>query len=101
VNSPGFGGLVFLLGRGECVGPESVEVVAKRGKPLRIDRIDAPSAVGAIGDEVCGLEDAQMLRHGRSTDGQRAREDADGLRAGKEALDDHASHRIAKGVELF
>src|SRR3954466_2624177 len=53
------------LERVEGLGPEPVEVIPQRRERLRVERVHAPRAVGAIGDELRVLQHPEVLRDRR------------------------------------
>src|SRR6476660_119432 len=64
----------LALGRrlepGEGLLPEAVEVRAEVGDRLRLDAVDPPRSVLALGHEPRLLQDAQVLRDCRAGDGE-------------------------------
>jgi len=93
-------GLGLGLECGERVGPELVEELAQCLQAVRLDGIDAPRAVHAIGDEAGVLENPQMLRNCRPADGKRLGQFADRKRTLAQLDQDRPAGRVAQGVEL-
>ena len=80
--------------------PEAVEVGAKRLDAGRIQFVEAAISVGPIHDEMGVLQDSQVLRDGRSADGETSRQFTNRLRSLKEPLQNGSPGRIAQRVQL-
>ena len=64
--------------------------------PVRIDAVDPARARRRVGHEPRVLEHLEVLGHGRSADGQLARQLADGARSIGKPLEDRAPGRVAQ-----
>jgi hypothetical protein len=84
-----------LLERHQRVIPESIEICPERIDALRIQLVDAAIANRPVDDELRVLEHAEVLRNGRTADGEIASEGPDGQWALEQALEDGAPGRIA------
>src|SRR5262245_59708183 len=91
----------FSLEGGKRLDPETFEVRAQRRDSVWIDRIQAPRARSAVGDQVGALKDAEMLGDCRAAHREFTRQFADGQRpVAHEAAENGPPGRVAEGVEL-
>ena len=82
------------------MGPELVEVVAQRCEACWIELVEPAIPGRAVRDEVCVLEDTEVLRDRRSADGEPPCEIADRERSIDQAEEDGSPGGFAEGVEL-
>ena len=86
---------------GQGLVPELIEVLAQRLERVRVERVNAARAVGAIDDEPGVLEDAEVLRDRRPAHGKVARQLADRPGPVDEPREDPAPGGIAERVKLW
>ena len=94
----GFRG-AFVGGKGMV--PEAIEVGAQGLDTGRVQLVQAPVALRSVDDQVGMLQDAQVLRDGRTADRKPSRQFTDRLGTGEQALEDCSSGRIAERVQLL
>ena len=77
--------------------PEVVEIPLQRTESIRVHLVDAAGTGPMVGDQSGVLQHLQMLRDGRTADGQLVRELTNRARTLGQALEDRPPGGIAEG----
>jgi len=89
----------FLFERCERLTAELIQPALKCAETLRIDVVDAPRPRRSIVDESRQLQRFEVLRYRRPADRQSLGNDAHGLRADTQPLEDLAPRRVAQALQ--
>lgn len=87
--------------RGQCQGPEPIEVVPQRVDARGVELVNPPVTLGTIDHQPRIFQNAEMLGDGGPADGEFAGQLAHRPRAVEEPLEDRPPGRITQGIQLL